>query len=168
MDAQAVASTIQLILAPVVMVSACAIIITGLLNHYGAVNDRLRAMARERFELVRLAAHDVLVTERRSQIDAQVPGLLRRHGRVRDSLLAFYSAVALFIADMFVIAAAEATHWTWVPQVALVTFLAGISVMLVGALVIVLEVRISHIALHFEIERMLKLDVEPGRQAEHH
>jgi hypothetical protein len=167
-DAQTVASTIQLILAPVVMVTACAIIVSGLLGHYSAINDRLRAMARERFELVRVAGSDALAIERRAQIDGQVPDLLRRHGRVRDAVLAFYSAIAMFIADMFVIAAASATGWRWVPQVALVTFLAGISVMLAGALITVLEVRISHISLHFEIERMLKLGVEPEREAKHH
>jgi hypothetical protein len=50
--ADLVARTIQLILAPVVMISSAAVILNGLLAHYGEVNARIRAMDRERFDLV--------------------------------------------------------------------------------------------------------------------
>jgi hypothetical protein len=47
MSAEMVARTIQLIIAPVVMVTTCSILLGGLLSHYAALNDRLRGMARE-------------------------------------------------------------------------------------------------------------------------
>jgi hypothetical protein len=33
---------------PVVMVTACAIIVSGLLSHYAAINERIRALTRAR------------------------------------------------------------------------------------------------------------------------
>src|SRR5579859_706139 len=53
MSVEAITRMIQLILAPVVLVSACAIFVGGLLSHYEAINARMRSMARERLELVR-------------------------------------------------------------------------------------------------------------------
>ncbi len=48
MTAEMVTRIIQTIIAPVVMVNACAIILGGLLNHSATINARLRGMARER------------------------------------------------------------------------------------------------------------------------
>ena len=53
MGVASVSQTIQFILAPAIMISACAIILGGLLSRYAAVNDRLRALAHERFDLIR-------------------------------------------------------------------------------------------------------------------
>ena len=47
---------IQFIIAPTVMVSACSLILNGILVRYAQVNDRLRLMAHERWDLVREAA----------------------------------------------------------------------------------------------------------------
>jgi len=81
--AEAVARTIQLILAPVVMISSAAVILNGLLAHYGEVNARVPAMNRERFDLAHLlasgSADQHLVDERLAEIDHQVPDLLERH-----------------------------------------------------------------------------------------
>ena len=52
MSAETVTGTIQLILAPVVMVSACAIFVSGLLTHYEAINGRMRRMVSERREIL--------------------------------------------------------------------------------------------------------------------
>src|SRR5205823_11467783 len=53
MSPEAIGRTIQLILAPVVMFSACAVFVGGVLNHYTSVGDRIRALTRERLELLR-------------------------------------------------------------------------------------------------------------------
>src|SRR5579884_4097507 len=98
MTAQSIASSIQLIIAPVVMVTACAILINGLLTHYANINDRLRLMARERLDLLRLIRDeksaapgvDSFTVERLDQIDREMPELLQRHGLVRNALLALY------------------------------------------------------------------------------
>lgn len=53
MTAHLVATTIQEILAPVVMVTACALILSGLITRAQAINDRLRLMDGERLDVLR-------------------------------------------------------------------------------------------------------------------
>ena len=162
MTAEMVARTIQLILAPVVMVSACGLVLNGVLARYAAVNDRLRALSRERLDLLRaqggvIAGADALTVERLSEIDAQVPHLLRHHKRLHDAVLAVYCAILVFVASMFVIAVAAMGTAAWLASAALVTFLAGTGVLLLGVLLTALEVRTSHVAVHFEVKRVMEL-----------
>jgi hypothetical protein len=113
MNAALVTQTIQLIIAPVVMVSACGVILNGLLSRYASVNDRLRTMAHERWDLLRTtrggeavaAEPDPNVVERLQEIDIQIPQLLRLHHQLRDAALLLYVALLFFIACMFLIAA---------------------------------------------------------------
>src|SRR5207244_2207763 len=51
---EAIGRAIQLILAPVVMFSACSVFVGGVLNHYTSVGDRIRALTRERLDLLRV------------------------------------------------------------------------------------------------------------------
>ena len=157
MTAEMVARTIQLILAPVVMVTACAIMLGGMLGHYAAINDRLRAMARERLNLLHGDTARALAVERLSEIDVQMPDLLHRHQLVRNSVLVVYCAILIFIADMFVIAAAAVTNAAWLAGWVLVVFLIGTSAMMLGVLFITLEVRASHRAVQYEAQRVLSL-----------
>src|SRR5438094_3483491 len=107
MNVEMVARNIQVILAPVVMITACAILLQGLVNRYHALNDRMRNMTRERFGLLHAGGeHDALTTERLQEIATQLPDLLHRHKLVRDSVLSVYSAVMLYLLSMFVIAVA--------------------------------------------------------------
>jgi len=166
MTAETVSKTIQLILAPVVMVTACAILAGGLLTRYAAINDRLRAIVRERLDLLRAGAgaaqRDAFTTERLAELEAQVPSLLHRHTQARDSILATYGASLVFIGDMFVIALAAATGSDWLANVVLIVFLAGIALLFVGLLLVLLEVRTSHLAVHYEVRRVAALGHEQG------
>jgi hypothetical protein len=161
MDIETVTRTIQLILAPVVMVTACAITLTGLLARYAAINERLQAMVRERLDLLtaRGAAEtvDSLSGERLTQIDAQIPLLLRHHKQAHDSVLFVYYAVAVYVADMFVIAIVAATGAAWASGAVLILFLAGTGLLFVGILLMAIEVRTSHQALHDEVQRVAGL-----------
>jgi hypothetical protein len=170
MTIQAVAQTIQLIIAPVVMVTTCGIILTGFLARYAAINDRLRLMVRERLDLLRpnpelpgqsaryAAALD---RERLAQIDAQVPELLRRHRLLRDAIFLLYLAIAVFIASMLGIAAAAVSGLAWLATAALVSFLTGTLVLLASVLLTALELRASHRALEFEVRRVTALPENP-------
>lgn len=79
MAIQLVAQTIQVILALVVLITSIAIIIGGMLQQCSGTNDRLRALARERLQLLRTpegaiarldgAKLDEYTAERISEID---------------------------------------------------------------------------------------------------
>jgi hypothetical protein len=164
MSVETITRTIQLILAPVVMVSACAIFVSGLLSHYEAINGRMRTMARERLELLRgSAGPNRFLNERVAELDVQLPQLLLRHALVHHALLAAYTGILVLVASMCAIAFSAVIAAEWLVALVLAMFVAGILAILVSVVLIALEVRISQRAVAFEVQRVLRLDEEPAR-----
>jgi Protein of unknown function (DUF2721) len=160
MDVQTAAKTIQLILAPVVMVSACGILLTGMLGHFGNINDRIRRLTGERLELSQLQpaeGHEALARERLTEIDHQIPMLIGRHLQVRHAILLANTAVAILVVSMFVIAAAALGHSSATGTVALFVFLAGTAAVMGSAVFMALEVRSSHRSVSYEGMRVIDL-----------
>jgi Protein of unknown function (DUF2721) len=160
MNVQTAAKTIQLILAPVVMVSACGILLTGMLAYYGSINDRIRKLTAERLGLSQLQPtgdHELLARERLTEIDHQVPMLIDRHRQVHHAILLAYATVAILIVSMFVIAAAALTDSSATGTVALFVFLTGTSALMGSAIFMALEVRSSHQAVSYEAMRVINL-----------
>jgi hypothetical protein len=160
MDVQTAAKTIQLILAPVVMVSACGILLTGMLGHFGTINDRIRRLTAERLELSQLQpaeGHEALARERLTEIDHEVPMLIGRHLLVRHAILLANTAVAILVVSMFVIAVAALGHSSATGTVALFVFLAGTAAVMGSAVFMALEVRNSHRAVSYEGMRVVGL-----------
>jgi pilus assembly protein TadC len=161
--------TIQLILAPVVMISACSIFVGGVLGHYTALNDGMRGLTRERLDLVRSLramragpSDDVraLALERVKEIDVQLPDLLRRHRLVHHAVLALYAAILVLIVTMCVIALTATVSADWVAALVIAFFVAGVLAMLVGVLLITVEIRTSQQTLSYEVQQVISLD--PG------
>jgi hypothetical protein len=162
MSAETVARTIQLILAPVVMVTACAILLGGLLSHYATINDRLRALARERLDLLRQAnanatVPDAFILERLQEIDKQIPDLLHRHRLERDAVLCVYCAVLVFLVTMLVIAIAAVANSAEIATAALIVFMGGTGILSWGVLLTAVEVRQSQRAVEYEVRRVAGL-----------
>jgi small-conductance mechanosensitive channel len=154
--AETVARTVQLILAPVVMISSAAVLLNGLLTHYGEVNSRIRAMNRERFEVCHLlasgAAVKPLATARLAELDFQLPDLLERHRIIHDAMLTVYYAIGLLVASMFVVAAASLTNQFVLEEAVLVLLLLGTAVLLYGLVLITREIRRSRHSIIYESE----------------
>ena len=158
MTVETAAKTISLILAPVVMLTACGLLVSGMLQHYSAISARVRAMTAERLSLLGdtdAGAISARGRERQIEIDYQVPMLLHRHRLVRDAVLSVYAAVLVFVCSMFVIAAAAEAKSGALATAALVVFLAGTAVLLVGMVFISLDIRTSHESLEYETTRVL-------------
>jgi hypothetical protein len=159
-DIQTAGKTIQLILAPVVMVTACGILLTGMLAHYEAINDRIRALTSERLGLALLTPprdHDSLAQERLIEIDHEVPMLIQRHRLVHHAILLGNSAVVVLVFSMFVIGAAAVANSDALGTIALFIFLSGTATLMVGAVFMAVEVRSSHAAVAYEAMRVLEL-----------
>jgi hypothetical protein len=163
---ETVAGTIQIIIAPVVKITACAILLGGMQAQFAAINDRLRAMARERLELLRTADGGLsnvaslvgaYAIERLREIDAQMPRLLRRQRLVHNAVLTLYCAMLVFVLTMFIIAVAAAQRSSGMATLALVASLVGIATVLVGVAVMAVEIRRSNDALQHETQRVLEL-----------
>jgi hypothetical protein len=168
MNVEMVARNIQIILAPVVMVTACAILVQGLLGRYAAITDRLRALVSERLALLYSnraseasdgSLEEKLRRERLALIDNQLPILASHHRRTHDAVLAVYSAVAVFVVDMFAIALAAVYELQWLANDILLLFLAGTAVLLFGVLTASLEIRTSHQVLQDEVTRVRRLNL---------
>ncbi len=160
MNAEMVTRIIQTIIAPVVMVNACAILLGGLLNHSAAINDRLRGMARERIETLRASVApmaDRLFAERLDEIDTQMPDLLHRLSLIRAAIMSVYGAILLLVVDMLVIALAVTSAADWLTTAVLIVFLIGIGALFLGVALTVVEARQSQRAIRFEVQRVLAL-----------
>lgn len=170
MNVQHVTQIIQLIIAPVVMVSACAILVNGLLSRYSAISDRIRKQTYERLELLRtpddttLSIHAVTESafkrERLTEIDEQIPRLLHRYKLVHHASLALYAAICLFVLSMFLIAFAVQPNAGDVATAVLVVFLLGTATMLVGVIFTTVEIRRSRDTVDYEALRVLALGRE--------
>ncbi|MBU6423273.1 MAG: DUF2721 domain-containing protein [Chloroflexota bacterium] len=159
MTVQAVAQIIQFILAPVVMISAAGLLLLGLLTRYGAVNDRIRELVHERFDLLRSLARsqDPFGRERLAEIDAQMPLLTGHLRRLHNAVLALYVSVVAFVASMFAIGVAAATGSSLLATLALAIFLVGTAVVLVAMALAVVELRAAQAAVEYEVRRVAAL-----------
>jgi hypothetical protein len=160
--ADTVTRTIQLVLAPVVMVSACSIFVGGVLSRYTNLSDRIRAMTSERLELLRGASTtvhdaDMLRTERLREIDVELPDLAHRHRLLHHAALAIYVAILILVGSMCLAAATALVPGDWIMGLVLLLFVCGVLAMLLGVAFVALEVRTSQRALQFEVPRVLAI-----------
>ncbi len=167
MSIDTIIRAISLILAPVVMISSCAIFLNGLLGHYRDISAPLRAMHRDRLEFLQTvdmnttAERTVSITVQRIlEIDTQLPKMLRRHKLIRDAVVAIGVAVSTFITSMFIIALASATNSLLAAVIALIAFLLGTGALLVGVITTTNELYQSHREVSYEIQHRLSLKQE--------
>ena len=162
MTIDAIIRTIQLMLAPVVMVTACSSYITMLAYDYQFIVSSIRSMSRERLKLLQATRSsgsspiDAASEERLHEIENELPGLLQRHGFIRNALLCINGAILIFIASMFLIAVAEFTNILPGAFVALLTFLAGVGIVLIGVVQVIRDNLRSHRDVVYEALRSLK------------
>ena len=166
MDSGMIARTIQLIIAPVVMITSCCIFTNGLLAHYASIGERLRVTVRERGDLVRdseavKGTHSdqdsYLINERLEDIDFQIPNLPRHHFLVRTSLASTFIAIAVYILDMFVIAYSVILNQTDFYSFVLIVFLLGVASQLLGVVYAVSDTFFSHKIYAFEARHAMML-----------
>jgi hypothetical protein len=158
MNAADVAKTIQLIIAPVVLITACAIIQGGILGRFIYVGQRVRGLAHERLDLLHSGKiNDAFALERLQEIDRQVPLLKQRHHLLQTSVLLIYSAIAVFIVSMFALALSVASTTGAIAAMALLCFLVGTCLLLLGVIYAGQEVRMSHQAICYEVNRITSL-----------
>src|SRR6266849_5565838 len=111
MTIDAIIRTISLILAPVVMITSCAILLNGVLTRYESVSARMRGMHCERLELLQGLGNTTssvvpafgFSTQRIHEIEVQLPQLLQRHKMIHNAVLALNAAIVLFVTIMFII-----------------------------------------------------------------
>jgi uncharacterized membrane protein len=156
MSAADVAQTIQLIIAPVVLITACALIQNAILGRYASVGQYMRSLTLERLNLLR-SNDDMFYLERLQEIDRQIPLLIQRHRLLQNTVLIIYGAIVIFLVNMFAIALAVALDTGAIATFALLLFLGGTGTLLTGVCSTALEVRMSHRAICYETNQISRL-----------
>jgi hypothetical protein len=167
MSAEAVAEIIQLVIAPTVMISGCTMIQNGVLGRYSQISIRLRALNRERAEL--LATDNVpesVFGEAIGLIDGQLISLCHRHQLIQKASLILYGAIGMFILSMLTISLTKIFAIASLSSVVLILFLLGTSNLLIGVILASLEVQISHQAIRSEMKWVMTL-AKPTFQPHH-
>ena len=160
MDIQTAAKTIQLILAPAVMVTACGILIGGMLTLYAGINERIRRLAAERLDLALVVpadGHQRRAQERLGEIDHQVPMLIHRHRQVHNAILLAYASVTILIVSMFLIGIAALSKSDDLGTTALWVFLSGTATLLGSGGIMAAEITRSQQSVAYEAMRVVEL-----------
>jgi hypothetical protein len=147
--------------APVVLLSVSGLMTNGLLTVYSGINDRMRDMTRERLEIRRGPAGQMLDAdsvspvdkERLYQIGMQLPMLLRRHKLTRASVLVIFAAIVVLGVSVIAIAIAVAGDNEVTARIALGLVLAGTVILLAGMGVAALSLARSADAISYAVER---------------
>jgi hypothetical protein len=156
-------TAVQAMVAPVVLITAAAILSGALLTMYGSVNDRMRDMDHERLEILTGAAGTLLAAaevppsgrERLTQIDTQLPMLLRRHRLLHNAVLLIYAGVAVLVLSVIAIGVAVTSNSAAAGTVGLALVLAGTVMLLGGLLLAARSLIISADAIDYEVRRSL-------------
>ena len=91
---------IQLMLAPALMISACGLLLLGINNKYSLVVNRIRLLNEEKRRLLsKIAESDNSIDDniRLESTTVQINDLVHRSKLVRNSVLCYTAAVALFV-----------------------------------------------------------------------
>ena len=135
-------SIIGAAVSPVVMISANAILSSGINARHSNVADRLRNLLKE--------YRDEQTTEpRRQSIQQQLPLFQQRIAHIERANIFLFSATACFVVTVMIIALGF--YWKPATQLALPFFLLGVLLMLAGILAEVIELRTARSTLRMEV-----------------
>ncbi|MEP7118192.1 MAG: DUF2721 domain-containing protein [Acidobacteriota bacterium] len=141
---------------PAVLISACGALIFSTATRLGRVVDRVRALA-EKFEvLAKDPEGDDMAADRRQLVFAQLDRQTSRARLIQRALVAFYSALGVFVATSVAIAvlAATALNFTWV---AAALGVSGALFMLYGSVLLIVESRMAMGAISSEMDFVWKV-----------
>jgi hypothetical protein len=146
---------------PAVLISACGALIFSTATRLGRVIDRVRFLSARFEELAKNPNADDMATERVALLQQQLERQTTRARLIQRSLVAFYSALGVFVATSVAIAVlnAVARNYLWT-AVALGLF--GSMFMLYGSVLLIVESRMALAAIISEIEFLSKVSRKYG------
>jgi hypothetical protein len=158
-------TAVQAMVAPVVLVTTAAILTGALLTMYSSIDARMRAMNNERLQILTDEAGALLSAgglsgtgrERLSQIDHQLPLLLRRHRLLHNAILVIFAGVSVLVLSVIAIGIAVTSSSDTFGTLALALVLFGTVTLLAGLLLAARSIMISQDAIDYEVARALSL-----------
>jgi hypothetical protein len=154
-DISSIVEIIQLMLAPGLMISACGLLLLGMNNKYSLVVNRIRLLNEERRRaLHKLGDQEFSFQEnvRFESITRQLEKLAYRTKLVRNAVLSYTIAVALFVLTSLLIGIGYLLDITRLNSFITILFLLGMVSVLVGVLFAAYETYKGYEIVKFEVE----------------
>lgn len=146
---------IQFMLAPAVMISACGLLLLGINNKYSLVVNRIRLLNEERRKFKKKIGSESYETEdnvRLESISKQLVLLVYRVKLVRNSVLSYTIAVALFVLSSLLIGVAFFSRTFDLDYIILTSFLIGMIAVFAGIIFAMWETKRGYEIVKFEVE----------------
>ncbi len=146
---------IQLMIAPAVMISACGLLLLGINNKYSLVVNRIRLLNEEKRKLmIKIGEHPVTTDEnvRLESIATQIGALVYRSKLVRNSVLSYTIAVALFIITSMLLGISSFLALGRLNYFIIAAFLVGMIFVLVGIVFAGLETKKGYDIILYEVK----------------
>jgi len=139
-----IASVIQAMLAPGIMISACGLLLLGMNNKYSLVVSRIRALADEKRKLITPPKHgnlNAVEVNRLNNINLEIELFAFRVVLVKKAVTSYYIAVAFFILSSLLIGLNFVIEMKVTYIIALISFLSGMISVVIGVYYAALEIR---------------------------
>ena len=146
---------IQLMLAPGIMISACGLLLLGMNNKYSLVVNRIRLLNEERRKVVNKTddkSFNYHENQRLESISMQISKLVYRVGLVRNAVLAYTAAVALFVLTSLLIGFGFLFDLTKLNSFITILFLLGMISVLCGVIFAAYETYKGYEIVNFEVK----------------
>ncbi|MDH7514439.1 MAG: DUF2721 domain-containing protein [Bacteroidota bacterium] len=146
--------TIQAILTPALMISACGLLLLGLNNRYSVVINRIRLLndeKRKRLSDPESIEREYIDAVRFESVMRQIPSLLVRANHLRRSLICFWIGVSCYLLSSLVLGV-TVFFGVKIAFVAVSVFIAGIIAATGGAVFALLDIALAHKVLQLESE----------------
>ncbi|MCK4922699.1 MAG: DUF2721 domain-containing protein [Bacteroidales bacterium] len=140
---------IQIMLAPGIMISACALLLLGMNNKYSLVVNRIRLLKDES----RKSKRETIKNDSyHSSVDLQIKKLFFRIALIRNAVFSYSVGVALFILTSLLIGFNNISSIESVNTLVIISFLSGMAFLFAGVLFAAVEVWKGYKIVKIEIE----------------
>jgi len=146
---------IQLMLAPGLMISACGLLLLSINNKYSLVVNRIRLLNEEKRKLMAAIGERELTTDdnvRLESIAIQIEDLVARARFVRNSVLAYEIAIALFVLTSLLIGISSFLSLGKLNFPIIIVFLLGMLLVLAGTIYAGMETRKGYNIILYEVK----------------
>ena len=146
---------IQLMVAPAVMISACGLLLLGMNNRYSLVVNRIRLLNEEKRHIMnKIGEHQSSTDDniRLESIATQLYALVFRVKLVRNAVLSYTSAVALFVVTSLLFGISSFLALGKLNYIILLSFLFGMISVLVGVFFAGLEIKKGYDIISYEVK----------------
>lgn len=136
-DSLTVIQAIQLMLAPAVMINGCGLLLLSISNKFSSVINRVRLLNEEKRRLFARAADPDFGAQENQRLESiarQLERLLMRALMVRNSLLCYSIAIALFVLTSLLIGFDYFVLVLELKAVIIATFMAGLVIFFCGVI----------------------------------